>query len=75
MLKPVVTPQVQFLDRLLRLLDKARGDSTGAVLGQGANDRLDGLDSAENCGIPTGAVLGQRCGHAFYSGVQTRRKL
>ena len=33
--KPVVIPQVQFLDRLLRLFDEARGDSTGAVLGQG----------------------------------------
>ena len=33
--KTVVTPQDQFLDRLLRLLDEARGDSTVAVLGQG----------------------------------------
>ena len=33
--KPVVIPQVQFLDRLLRLLDEARSDSTGAILGQG----------------------------------------
>ena len=23
------------------------------------NDRFDGLDSAENCGVPTGAVLGR----------------
>ena len=33
--KLVVIPQVQFLDTLLRLLDDARGDSTGAVHGQG----------------------------------------
>ena len=33
--KPVVIPLVQFLDKLLRLLDDARGDSTAAVVGQG----------------------------------------
>ena len=54
--KPVVIPQLQFLDRLLRLLDEACGDSTGAGLGQGdVRSRR-----AENCELFTVAVL-RRC--------------
>ena len=42
--KPVAVSQVQFFDK---------------VICPWCHDRFDGLDSAENCGVPTGAVLGR----------------
>ena len=97
--KPVVIAQVQFLDRLsLRLLVKPAAipqvQFLDKVICPWWNDRFDGLDGAEKCRVPTGAVLGrfgpdsaetrddstvavlgQGCGHACCSWVQTCRKL
>ena len=42
--KPLAVSQVQFLDK---------------VICPWWYDSIDGLDSAENCGVPTGAVLGR----------------
>ena len=62
-LKSVVIPQVQFLDKVTVMpvagfhgpdSTEARGDSTGAVLGQGYghNDRFHGPDSFSCLGVP-----------------------